>query len=1841
MCAANASLRRTLFLACGSLLLHPLIACANIPGGGTGTGADVTLTTTPTTATLSNGIVSIQCIESGASLDQVNYTYNNGSGSITTQMLAGGTDGGEFYWDTGGFGTGTFNYSVVVDPSLGDANHARGDYAEIDLLSSGGTNGAMDVHYSMLRGSPGFYVTVIWSHRSTDAATAFGEARSNVYAGSPFNWLNVDSHRNKLMEVPSGSSVAVPGAPPEVYLWTSGLYQGLYEDKYKYSADLGVQRAWGWGSVGAGALNVGMWNVSASAEYKAGGPMKRENMCHIGTTILNVHNSTHYGLGTDEAFAAGEVWTKVYGPYFVYCNNVSNTITDPTQADHALYSDALAQAGAEATAWPYSWFDNASYSPAANRGTVTGRLVINDTYNPSASGSNLWVGVEQQPFSTTGVCDFQQWTKPYEFWVKTDSNGNFTIPSVISGSNYTLYAFGPGAAGTFQSQPLSGGGPPNTVDIPASPFSVTVNSGSTTALGTVTWTPTRVGPTVFELGYPDRTGDKFRHGEDYWVGDIGPNPNAPSPVWSKFLEFPFDFPNGLNYVVGQNRWTTDWNFVQPTITDSAANYDGSTSTITFNLASAPAVGSQASLYIAQASNFQGPLIVQVNGTNIAGVDGYDSAYSASLQQSDATIREGIHGCFSDNRITFAGSLLQQGANTITLNMRKGGVITNHAMYDYLRLELTGYVPPAPASVAAYAGNDSILVCWPAVPGAMSYNILRSTTNGSGYTRIAANVLGPVCGSGPANATYLDTTAANGTTYYYVVQSVNPAGASANSPQSPAVAPSAGSPAAAPAAPTGLTATPGNAAVTLNWTASAGANYYTVQRSTLVNTGVGTFNTLRTITLNNNITGTTYTDSSPTNGSIYTYTVVPSNVVGGGSAATTANVTPVPTAPTAAPTAVTAAPGAEEVTLTWAPVTGAVGYVIEVATSPGGPFSVIASVPSLTYTDSGLDDNTAYYYEVEAVNSAGSGAISSVASATTALPPPGTLTAAPGNTQITLSWTPVAGATSYSVQRGSVTGGPYTVIGVSDGSSYTDDGLTNGTPYYYVVATTNANGTGVTSVEATATPITTVPVAPANLTATPGNEQVILNWTASVGATSYIVREATNSGGPYTTLDAAVTGATYTNTGLANGTTYYYVVAPTDSGGTGANSNEASATPAVVVNLTWYGGISTAWDTATANWRQGAGSALYADGDTVSFDDTAATSTVVITGSFSPASVTFDNSILNYTVSGTNGGLISGITGLVKSGSANLILAGSNTFTGSTAITGGTLTLANTQALLDSTLNYNSQGGTLSFGLLTSSTFAGLSGAEALSLTNTGGVAVTLAVGNGGSISSYSGGMSGAGGSLTKIGTGTLTLTGSNSYSGATTTSGGILSISTGAIVNGAAAGVTSGQLQINGGSLTSGASSNITAGSGGVLVNSGTASFNGGLTTDPNVDDNIFVGVTGGALNMASLYLGRSGLAYTSQPAAGATTTGLYVNGGAATIVGALNVCTGNSNSSGSVRIDSGALTVDSTTTITLNNGDRWSVLDVNGGIFTSNDSTGAGIQLGGVFGGENSVFLVRNGVANTDKITFGDANQTSGSDLLTITGGILYVGSGGMVAGGTGAYASSISLSGAGTLAALASWSSSLNMTLGGDTIQASDANGVGHNITLSGTLTGTSLLKTGNGTLLLAGPCSYTGATTISAGILEITGTVSNTSSVVITSGATCYLAGGSLTVSGAITNNGIFKISGTPALALTGSFTNNAVLDLINGPSTLPPNFVNHGTVLDAANVTVQQAGMTGATFNLSIQSYLQHTYQLQRAGSLTNPTWTNVGSPQTGTGSTLNFSDPAATGTQGFYRVLVSS
>jgi rhamnogalacturonan endolyase len=612
----------------------------------------VTVRDLGTTIILSNGIVSCTIDKSTATITELTYKGVN--------MLEGGYEGGKIYWSwnmPNYQNPSGCTYTLSVDPSKN-----KGEYAEVKFhmpWSGSASTAAMDVdiYYSLPRTAQGVYASAMLSHPASYPENPGGEWRMASYVGSAFDWLSVDSLRNrKMATLADWQGGTVPaGAPPEVELLHSGIYAGEYECKYDYSADFGDIDVWGWSST---SKDLGIWITAPSKEYYNGGPMKRELTGHNGPTLLNMLGGQHYGMGGDGDIAAGEDWSKVYGPFLIYVNSVADGTAD---APAALWSDAKEQAKKEEAEWPYTWYANPAYVQDTGRGTVTGTLVIADTTDPKASAAGMWVGVAATPNSTKGITDFQMWSKNYQFWVKTDSDGNFTIPHVLPGL-YNLYAFGPGAAGQMTKNNF-----------------VTVTKGGTASLGNVDWTPKRTAATVWAIGIPDRTAGEFRHGKDWWRSD-----SLPSTHWGKFMDYPDEFPDGVHYTVDSSDWTTDWNYVQPY--DKSVEDSSPVWTVKFNLTKDPVSGSTAAVYVAYAASFNAANIVTVNGTIVSDpATGFIPA-----NPSDAMVRKGIHGAFSDHWFTFPARLLHAGTNHITFKIRiTGGASEGDIMYDYVRLEAGG------------------------------------------------------------------------------------------------------------------------------------------------------------------------------------------------------------------------------------------------------------------------------------------------------------------------------------------------------------------------------------------------------------------------------------------------------------------------------------------------------------------------------------------------------------------------------------------------------------------------------------------------------------------------------------------------------------------------------------------------------------------------------------------------------------------------------------------------------------------------------------------------------------------------------------------------------------------------------------------------------------------------------------------------------------------------------------------------------------------------------------------------------------------------------------------------
>ena len=378
-------------------------------------------------------------------------------------------------------------------------------------------------------------------------------------------------------------------------------------------------------------------------------------------------------------------------------------------------------------------------------------------------------------------------------------------------------------------------------------------------------------------------------------------------------------------------------------------------------------------------------------------------------------------------------------------------------------------------------------------------------------------------------------------------------------------------ASVPSGPTNLTVTPGSTGATLHWTASTSGSptSYSIYRGTA--TGGEAVSAVGTVSG----TTTTFTDTGLTNGKTYFYNVAANNGAGVSPDSNEVPVSPGATAtspPT--PTGLAAKPADGSIDLTWNPSAGATSYSVYRGTAPGAEGTTpVGTATSDSFTDTGLTNGDGYYYTVAASNSGGTSAktaeTNTVASAAAIAPPvPSGVVITSTSSQIQLQWTYEEGATSYQIYRSTTPGGEgATPLGTVASSSYTDSAVTSGVTYYYqITALTGATASARSSEYSATTGPSTAPPTPAGLVATAGNGSVALTWTASASATSYSVYRGTTSGGEGTTPVGTATTNSFTDTGVTNGTTYYYTVTASNTAGTSAQSSEVHATPSATAGV---------------------------------------------------------------------------------------------------------------------------------------------------------------------------------------------------------------------------------------------------------------------------------------------------------------------------------------------------------------------------------------------------------------------------------------------------------------------------------------------------------------------------------------------------------------------------------------------------------------------------------------------------------------------------------------------------
>ena len=460
-------------------------------------------------------------------------------------------------------------------------------------------------------------------------------------------------------------------------------------------------------------------------------------------------------------------------------------------------------------------------------------------------------------------------------------------------------------------------------------------------------------------------------------------------------------------------------------------------------------------------------------------------------------------------------------------------LTNGYEYTYLikavaadgRTSLSSAVNVTPVAalakptLSATAGNAQATLSWTAVSGASYYQIIRYN---NGTYSVVANV-------STTSATVKGLT--NGYEYTYLIKAVAEDGRTSFS-NAVTVTP------VAALGKSTLSATAGNGQATLNWTAVDGASYYQIIR---YNKGA--------YSLIANISGTTATVKGLTNNFEYTYLIKAVAEDGRTSFSNAVTVTPVAAL---GKSTLSATAGNGQATLNWTAVDGASYY--QIIRYNKGAYSLIANISGTTATVKGLTNNFEYTYLIKAVAEDGrtsfSNAVTVTPVATLAKP---ILSATAGDKQATLSWTAVDGASYYQIIR--YNKGAYSLIANISGTSATVKGLTNNFEYTYLIKAVAADGRTSLSTAVKVTPVAAA--TKPTLSATAGDKQATLSWTAVSGASYYQIIRYNN--GTYT-LVANISGTSATVKGLANNFEYTYLIKAVAADGTSSFSNAVTVTP---------------------------------------------------------------------------------------------------------------------------------------------------------------------------------------------------------------------------------------------------------------------------------------------------------------------------------------------------------------------------------------------------------------------------------------------------------------------------------------------------------------------------------------------------------------------------------------------------------------------------------------------------------------------------------------------------------
>ncbi|CAN1787472.1 Rhamnogalacturonate lyase [Linum perenne] len=480
----------------------------------------------------------------------------------------------------------------------------------------------IDKRYILRRGSSGIYMYTILERLQGWPDVDMDQIRVVFKLQQKlFNFMAISDYKQRVMPMPEDRVTGQPLAYPEAVLLTHPINPDLRGEV----DDKYQYSCEDKDNKVHGWISedpaVGFWMITPSNEFRVGGPIKQDLTSHVGPIVLNMFTSTHY---------AGKDLNTAYRNGEPWKKVLGPVFVYLNSGDTStLWRDAKQQMHTEVKSWPYDFVNSEDFPTALQRGSVVGQLILRDRYinEKLMYAASAYVGL-----ALPGeVGSWQTDAKGYQFWTQADRRGS-------------------------------------KID-----------------LGMLLYDPPRNGPTLWEIGIPDRKAAEFHVPDAYPTLMNKLYTDRPTDrfrqygLWSRYADI---YPRqDLVYEVGVSNFFEDWFFAHVSRNVGNNTFRATTWKINFDLTTVNKSGDY-TLQLALASATASELQVRLNNPNAR-----EALFSTGMIGKDNAIaRHGIHGLYWLYSISVPSNQLVDGKNSIYLTQTKSDGPFHGVIYDYIRLE---------------------------------------------------------------------------------------------------------------------------------------------------------------------------------------------------------------------------------------------------------------------------------------------------------------------------------------------------------------------------------------------------------------------------------------------------------------------------------------------------------------------------------------------------------------------------------------------------------------------------------------------------------------------------------------------------------------------------------------------------------------------------------------------------------------------------------------------------------------------------------------------------------------------------------------------------------------------------------------------------------------------------------------------------------------------------------------------------------------------------------------------------------------------------------------------------